>query len=1232
MPDDPRVRQLLDELLDGEATPEEVCGGCSELLPVVRARWRRLCRARAEVDALFPSETGPDGRELPDPPEVLALPAIPGYEVEAVVGRGGMGVVFRARHLRLNRLVAVKMLLAGPHAGPRERERFRREAEAVAALCHPNVVQVYDVGDAGGRPYFTMEYLDGGSLAQKTAGTPLPGRDAAALVADLAGAVEAAHRAGIVHRDLKPANVLVSADGVTKVCDFGVARRVGDEAALTGTGAAVGTPGYMAPEQARGRAAEVGPATDVYALGAILYELLTGRPPFLAESAAETLRQVVDENPAHPSRLNRSVPRALETVCLKCLRKQPGHRYPSARALADDLGRFLRGEPVAARPVGTAEAVWNRAKRSPAAAGLLVAVGLLGAAGAAGAALLYQHQAAARAHQAQTDREVGGHLARARVLLADGWRAADLEKLKDAEAEGKQAEGIAHSGEASTGVRQEAEAFAGDAAGRLHRARKTHALLRALLDVSSPWETGGYVRDEAGRVLAQPSVDDQYAAAFRAWALDVDAAPEAEVVARLAEEPDGVVQELIAALDNWMLERRLRRADAGWQRLLRVAEQVDRNEQRRRLRVLLVATAPPRADGVAALVGAGSPWPVLAELARGNIRPQLHRIRQEIDPRTEPVLTVVLLAQALAAAGDTAGAEQVLVRAVAAHPDQVVLLDLLGRHLEKQGPARLEEAIGYYRAVRARRRDLGISLGTALARAGRAAQAEGVLQELVRQQPGHPAPWFHLGRTLEGRQKYDEAETAYRRAIDLKPDLAEAHHNLGGVLDARQRPHEAEAAYRRAIECKPGLAEAHVNLGNCLVRAGKYAEGEAAYRRAIALRPGLAEAHNNLGNSLCARRQFGEAEAAFRTAVALDPARAAAHSNLSTALTGLRKYAPAAAASRKALELDPDLAPGYFTLGNALAGLGKRGEAVAAWRTAVALQPGNPEAHYYLGNGLREIGRGREAEAAYRAVIALEPGHAQAHTNLGSVLLARGRGDDAEAAWRTAIAHKPDLTEPHMHLGLRFRDRFQFAEAAAAFAAAAAYLPDDSALRDQARRYHRQCARFAALDARLPALLGGTETPAGGAERVAFAELCHFKRHYATAARLYRDAFAAEPGLADAVPTFARYNAACGAALARCGRGADAGSLDEAGRAAWGRQALAWLRQDLEWWSRTLDGGDARARAQVQQKMRHWQADPDLAGVRGVLALARLPGGECEQWTRLWSDVAALLRRAGEPE
>jgi hypothetical protein len=388
MSDNPRLRHLLDELLDSQATPEDVCRSCPELLPEVRTRWQAVCRIRSELDALFPVPAL-KGAGAPAPwPEGAALPQVSGHQVEAVIGHGGVGVVYRAWHLRLHRPVALKMLLAGAHAQSAERERLLREAEAVAGLSHPNIVQVYEVGDVDGRPYFTMELVEGGSLAQKLAGAPQPAGRAAALLVPIAEAVRVAHEGGIVHRDLKPGNILLTPDGTPKVSDFGLARRLESGGGLTLSGEPVGTPSYMAPEQARGQRDAIGPATDVYALGAILYELLTGRPPFRAGVPLETLRQVLADEPVPPSRLNPGVPRDLETVCLKCLEKEPQRRYASARALAEDLRRYLLGQVVVARPVGRLTKVGKWVRRNPAVASLSAAAAVALAAGTVASWLL----------------------------------------------------------------------------------------------------------------------------------------------------------------------------------------------------------------------------------------------------------------------------------------------------------------------------------------------------------------------------------------------------------------------------------------------------------------------------------------------------------------------------------------------------------------------------------------------------------------------------------------------------------------------------------------------------------------------------------------------------------------------------------------------------------------------------------------------------------------------------
>jgi hypothetical protein len=290
---------------------------------------------------------------------------IPGYEIVGELGRGGMGVVYQATQTALRRTVALKMLLSGGHASPEELFRFRAEATAIAGLQHPNIVQVHEVGEHNGLPFISLEFCAGGSLAGRLRNGHMSDVQAAELVETLARAVTVAHRAGIVHRDLKPANVLFTADGTPKVADFGLAKYMG-EAGLTASGAVMGTPSYMAPEQALGEVRSIGPAADVYALGAILYECLAGLPPFTGKSAYSTIAKVVSAEPASPSGIRGPIPWDLETVCLKCLRKDPAQRYASAMELADDLSRFRRGEPVRVRPLPVTARIGRWIARRPA--------------------------------------------------------------------------------------------------------------------------------------------------------------------------------------------------------------------------------------------------------------------------------------------------------------------------------------------------------------------------------------------------------------------------------------------------------------------------------------------------------------------------------------------------------------------------------------------------------------------------------------------------------------------------------------------------------------------------------------------------------------------------------------------------------------------------------------------------------------------------------------------------
>ncbi len=409
----------------------DVCPECCELLEKLAASDAMACRLRdAAEPELGSHEEGseresairalrrgrwreafmtivdrPPGTALPSPTPPEPIPwQVGAYDILGEVGRGGMGIVYKARHRGLNRLVALKMVLAGEFASETERLRFQREAELAARVKHANIVQIHEVGQLGQRPYISMEWVEGGTLASRLDGKPWASRDAAMLIGTLAQAIDAAHRQGVIHRDLKPANILIqpalldgqagettssSGEGhlagpVPKITDFGLARSVQDQAGLTRTGFAVGTPEYMAPEQADGDPARVGPAVDVYALGVILYQLLTGQPPFRGESPAAVLRAAATDLPVAPRRIKSNVPRDVETIVLKSLEREPTHRYRTAAALAEDLRRYLADEPILARPPSSRERLVKWARRQPRLAALatslflVIVVALLG--------------------------------------------------------------------------------------------------------------------------------------------------------------------------------------------------------------------------------------------------------------------------------------------------------------------------------------------------------------------------------------------------------------------------------------------------------------------------------------------------------------------------------------------------------------------------------------------------------------------------------------------------------------------------------------------------------------------------------------------------------------------------------------------------------------------------------------------------------------------------------------
>jgi serine/threonine-protein kinase len=404
-PDTQTDEQLLNLLVDwlaalerGETlTPEQLTHDCPGLL--ARLRHEIQLRQRT-MRVLQPPRSNPTH---------IPMPTVPGYELFDEPGRGGMGIVYRARHVQLNRLVAVKFILDGAHPTAEQTARFLTEAAAAAQVTHPNVVAIYDIDTLDDKPFFSCEYCPGGTLARRiqpdpqVPAQPLNARMAVQMLLAVAAGVHAAHLKGIIHRDLKPSNILFDAVDQPKVCDFGLAKLAESELTLTGT--VMGTPSYMAPEQAAGHTKAICPATDVWALGTILYECLTAQPAFRGASPYATVNLVQEAEPVRIRALNPTVPLDLETICLQCLQKDPARRYPTMPALSADLQRFLEGKPVAARPVGWVEQSWRWCRRHRAIAGLMAACVVLLLGGTITSTVLYFH-AEARATEAKANEKL----------------------------------------------------------------------------------------------------------------------------------------------------------------------------------------------------------------------------------------------------------------------------------------------------------------------------------------------------------------------------------------------------------------------------------------------------------------------------------------------------------------------------------------------------------------------------------------------------------------------------------------------------------------------------------------------------------------------------------------------------------------------------------------------------------------------------------------------------------
>jgi tetratricopeptide (TPR) repeat protein len=788
---DTTVTQLVLRVLDTGCTPEVACRDSPDLLAQVREQLRLIQLLDAEVESVFPPS---DSALLDDAivaRSVESLPHVPGHEVLSLLGHGGMGVVYAARHLRLNRTVAVKMLLQGAHTDAVGLKRLVREAEAVAALDHPNIVQVHEVGEHEGLPYFTMELVEGGSLREKIERHILFPREAASIVASLAEAIAVAHESGIVHRDLKPANVLLTRDDVPKIVDFGLARWIDGDSSLTETGANLGTPSYMSPEQALGGSHAVGPATDVYALGAILYATLTGRPPFRSNMSVATIRQVIEDEPVRPSRLVARLPRDLETICLKCLSKDPIRRYVTASALAEDLQRFLRGEPIIARPAGFLERVLKWVRRRPAHA-TIVAGALLALLALAGAGLSVRLQRNAVARATEQDLVELDRAAR-----DEDWPAARA-ALETARAR-LMGGGFA---DLTTRVEQGVRELA--VAERLDSIREQHVVLES---------------EQFGLVPAVSRADAAYEAVFRELVIAIDLETPEDAAARIRGSRIRTV--LVSALDTWAIHVVRDVARRDW--LLETARLADPDPASWRNRV-----RDPDA------------WvdeATLAELASSA-------------PVSVESLTLLLtLVEHLIRAG--ADAVPYLERIQQEHPDDYWVNATLGSQLARHTPS---AAVRYFQAAAAVRPGSAVArrnLGIVLVTSGRIEEGTAHFRKAIAIDPADARSHVALSTCLQWVDEFAEAVeellTAARvdrvvtlallepTSVDLKHALeidsrAHTYESLGHLLLAKGELDDALTCLRAAVRLDPRRPPPRGTLVKALIARGRFEEARSEAR------------------------------------------------------------------------------------------------------------------------------------------------------------------------------------------------------------------------------------------------------------------------------------------------------------------------------------------------------------------------------------------------------------------
>jgi tetratricopeptide (TPR) repeat protein len=977
-------------------------------------------RGQAESEA---SALGGAARAEPSGDLSEAAP-LPGYEILGELGRGAMGVVYRVRQVGLKRVVALKMILSGAGATPQELARFRSEAEAVARLQHPNIVQVYEVGEHHGRPFFSLEHVDGGTLATKLrAGLPAAA-EAAALVEQLARAMDAVHRCGVVHRDLKPANVLLTAAGTPKISDFGLAKKLDEDTGQTHAGAIMGTPSYMAPEQAAGGAAQATPRADVYALGAILYECLTGRPPFKAATVAQTLRQVVEQEPVPPRQLNAAAPRDVETICLKCLHKAPAQRYSTAANLADDLRRWRNGQPIQARPTPGWERAWKWARRHPSQAALLVSLGVLLPTLALGYAVYEGQSAAVLKEKLNRQEKYAGRREEARRAKENGQLELAKEKYDQALAT------LDNETDADPDERR-----------RLLEEREevVHALQQrqARRDLQEHRQGFRKARDqmrvheidftEHDRASNRAAVARLASAALAELGVTL-AIPPTEAIQRLADfrpyaDEPGQLDQMAAECGEVLLAWAEAEAPAEGDQ-----EQVNEPGTRRALQLLNLAAALGQAHHLAmpralltrrtrylALVGEPAPAPVagtagglqqetpldlfleaLAAFHRGDFGESALACDRVLQWVPEHFWAQYLQGVCYYRGGRWGEARVAFTACLSSQP-QFLWARLLRATAESQVDG--EAAAADFAEVLRQASDPEDRLLRAVALTNRGAmwvlkqqpdQALHDLQEAIELRPDLPEAYLNLAALHKQRQDYDAALAALDEALRRRPNQALLFRTRAELqLVHRKDLQAARRDFEQAIAHEKGsaslqLASDYVQLANLQYRAEEHAAALASCEAALQVRADYAPAHLQRAETLLAQQRYPDAGRALHQYLATGKRTAAVYKALGLIQAGQRKYPEAVEAYGQALSLEPD-ADTHTYRGWAYLKLDAPRPALADFEAALQQNPRQTDA--WCGRGQARVRVGEVRGAVADAEAALEHGRQTAPRQIATLLL-----------------------------------------------------------------------------------------------------------------------------------------------------------------------------------------------------------------------------------------------------